>query len=113
MPSILLRLLPVVLALLLLAAHFLRAGSIVLVMACLGTLVLLAWRRPWVPMVVQLVLALATVEWLITLVVGVEARMAAGVPWLRMALIIGVVALFTALSIVPLRSRALRQWYGS
>ena len=107
-----LRLLPVVLALLLLAAHFLRAGLITLVMLSLATIALLGWRRPWVPTVVQLVLALGTIEWVRTLVVGVDARLDAGAPYLRMALIIGAVALCTALSILALRSPVLRRHYS-
>jgi hypothetical protein len=107
-----LRLLPVVLALLLLAAHFLRAGLVPFVTLSLATAVLLAWRKPWVPKVVQVVLGLATIVWVRVLVVTLAARMASGAPYLRMSFIIGGVALATALAILLLRTAAVRRWYG-
>lgn len=106
-----LRLLPVLISLLLVAAHFFRAGqtAIVAVLLCMPLLLLV--RKTWVPWVFQVVLVLAAVEWLLTLIDIARLRMQTGDSWLRMAVILGVVALFTALSGLVFRSKALRAWF--
>jgi hypothetical protein len=53
-----LRLLPVVISLLLLGAHFLRAGQTSLVVVSLVLLIPLFFRKSWVPRLIQLVLLL-------------------------------------------------------
>lgn len=50
---ILLQLLPVVVSLLVLGAHFLRGGHVVFVALVIGTLALLGVRRRWAARVVQ------------------------------------------------------------
>lgn len=103
-----LRLLPVFISFLLLAAHFLRAGQVVVVGLLLALLLLLFIRKFWVPRVIQVVLLLGAVEWVVTLYSVAQLRIASGLPWTRMAIILGVVALFTALSSLVFRSEALR-----
>ncbi len=102
-----LRLLPVFISFLLLAAHFLRAGQVVISIVLLSLLALLFLRKTWVPWVIQLVLLLGTVEWLRTLYSVAQLRIEFDVPWMRMATILGMVALFTALSCLVFRSEAL------
>lgn len=96
--GIALRLMPAALGLLLIAAHFLRAGLPLLSGTLLALGVLLAVRRPWSGRVLQVTLALACLEWLRTLAVLSRVRLAEGAPWLRMALILAAVALWTAWS---------------
>ena len=103
-----LRLLPVFISFLLLAAHFLRAGQVVVVVVLLALLFLLFVRKFWVPWIIQVILLLGAVEWLVTLYSVAQLRIASGMPWTRMAIILGVVALFTALSSLVFRSEALR-----
>ena len=67
-------------------------------LACLALLLLLAWRRPWVPRLMQVAMMLGTAEWLWSAFWLVQQRMALGQPWIRMAIILLVVALFTAAS---------------
>ena len=100
-----LRLVPVALALLVLGAHFLRAGNLAMVAADLAVVALLFVRRPWAARAVQLALGLGALEWLRTLMLLAEERRTAGVPYLRMTLILGSVALATALSLLAFRSR--------
>ncbi len=88
-------LIPVLLSHLLLAAHFLRAGHELLVLACLALPLLLMARRPWAARLVQLALALGALEWARTLFVLVRQRVALQEPWTRMALVLGAVALLT------------------
>jgi hypothetical protein len=101
-----LRLLPPALAALVLAAHFYRAGNLVLAGAAVGLVVLLFVPRAWAARVVQVGLVAGAVEWLLTLWRLVEMRQAMGQPYARLAAILAAVALFTALSALSFRPRA-------
>lgn len=105
------RLLPVVISLILLAAHFYRAGQYVLVLVSLVFVFLLLIRKTWVPRLTQLALLLGAFEWLRTLYFIVQTRVEFGLPWNRLAIILGVVALFTALSGLVFRNKALCKRY--
>jgi hypothetical protein len=106
------RLLPVLLSAVLLAAHFSRHDIPVLAVASLAFPAVLLIRRPWVPRVVRAALLLSAVEWIRTGVALGRARVAAGEPWVRMAAILGVVALATALATLVFRLPAVRARYG-
>lgn len=107
-----LKLMPVLLSLLLLAAHFFRAGQMVLVVVSLALIFILVLRQTWVPRLMQVVLLLGALEWLRTLFFMVQMRMEFGMPYTRLSIILGVVALFTALSGLVFRSEALQSWYS-
>ena len=107
----LLRLLPVILSFLLLAAHFLRAGWPALSVLCLALLPLLMLRRWWVPPLFQALLLLGAVEWLRTLAMLVLMRIAQQQDWGRATMILLPVAVLTALSALVFRSAGLRQRY--
>ena len=106
-------LLPAVLSLLVLAAHFLRSGQVVLVALALLGAALVAVPRAWAARALQVVLALAALEWVRTLLGLVADRRAEGRPFARMAVILGVVALTAALSALAFRSRRLRARYAA
>ena len=108
-----LQLLPVVLSLLVLGAHFLRAGNIAMVAAVLVVLGLLGVRRRWAARGVQAALLLGALEWVRTLVDLVALRTQAGQPVLRLVLILGGVALVTGLSALVFRAAGLRSRYES
>lgn len=108
---IVLSFLPVVLSLLVLGAHFLRTGNMVLVAAALAPVVLLGVRRRWAARVIQLVLVIGAVEWIRTLVALAAARAEAGQPLIRLCLILGGVALLTALSALVFRTASARAWF--
>ena len=107
----LLRLLPVILSVLLLGAHFYRAGQTLVAGLCVAALALLFLRNRWVPRLFQVVLVLGALEWLRTLYMIASMRIALEQPWARLAVILGAVALFTALSGLVFRSRALKSRY--
>ena len=109
----LVRLLPVILSAMLIAAHVVRRGHLFLAVGVLAMLPLLQVRRRWVPRVAQVVLLLATLEWLRTALVLAGERVSLGQPWVRMAVILGTVALVTAASALVFRRRAVRDWYGA
>jgi hypothetical protein len=107
----LLRLLPVIISFLLLGAHFYRAGAGFAAGVCVAFPLLLFLRKRWVPRLFQILLVLGALEWLITLYDFATIRIALEQAWARLALILGAVALFTALSGWVFRSRALMSWY--
>lgn len=98
------RLIPLLLSCLLLQAHFIRAGLTPLVIFALVLPFLLLIKSPWSTRFVQLCLVLGSAEWLRIIFVYVGQRQPLGEPWLRLALILGAVALFTGLSALPLSS---------
>lgn len=108
----LLRLLPVMLTFLLLATHFYRAGHLPLVAVCLAAPLLLLLRKPWVPRLFQVLLVFGSLVWLRSLYTFAAMRIAFEQPWARLAVILGAVAVFTALSGLVFRSRVLRSWFG-
>ncbi len=86
------------LALLLLAAHFFRAGLVPLAGLSAALVVLLFVRAPWAARVLQVALAVGTIEWVRTAWVFAAARAAAEEPYARLLGIIGTVAAVTALA---------------
>jgi len=107
----LVRLLPVALSLLLLGAHFYRAGWPAATLVCVGLLPLLVLRRWWVPSVFQALLVLAALERLRTLLMIALMRIANEQEWARMAIILGLVAAFTAASALVFRASTLQSRY--
>ncbi|MCB9418374.1 MAG: hypothetical protein H6667_01105 [Ardenticatenaceae bacterium] len=104
-----LRLLPVILSILLLAAHFLREGSIVLVVLLVAALALLFVRRSWIARIFQIGLILGGLEWLRTLLNLIIQRQMLGQSWERMVLILGFVVVFTMGSALVFQMAALRE----
>ena len=107
-----LRLLPVIVSLLLLAAHFMRAGNYFLFGFSFGLLLLLFRKKAYIARLIQLVLIGGTVEWIRTTIIYVQERQDAGEPWIRLMLILGSVSLFTALSALSLQNKHLKDVYG-
>jgi ferredoxin len=99
------------LSLLLAAAHFLRWGELGVSLAFLLLAGLLFRRQGWMRPVMQLMLLGAAVVWGMTTMEMVRMRMSFGLPWVRMALILGGVAGLTVLSAALLQSGRLRGWY--
>ena len=98
-----LRTLPVVLSALVLAAHFFRTRSLALVVLSLALGLLLLVPQRWAARVVQAGLVLGALEWVRTLVSFAGQRMETGRPWARLAVILGGVAVATALSAFAVR----------
>jgi hypothetical protein len=109
---LLVRLTPVLLAALLLAAHFYRAGALGFAAVAVASLALLRVRRPWAARAMQAGLAVGAAEWLRTLASFAALRMSLGQPYARMALILGTVALVTLLASLAFETRAMRARYG-
>jgi hypothetical protein len=106
------RLLPVFVSALLLAAHFSRNDLPLLIPLSLAFPLLLLIRRPWAARAVQALLVLGALEWVRRLVQLALQRQADGESWARLAAILGAVAVFTAASALVFRLPALRERYG-
>lgn len=88
------RLLPAILSALVLGAHASRNGWPLAVAALLAaTPLLLVARKLWAVRVVQAVLVLGALEWARTLLRLIDVRQAHGMPYVRMAWILGGVAI--------------------
>ncbi len=96
------------LALLLLAAHFFRAGLMPLAALCVVLPALLFSRATWAVRTLQIVLALGALEWLRTAWVFAAARAAQGQPYGRLLAILGTLAALTAVASAVQSRRAVR-----
>ncbi|HVN87628.1 MAG TPA: hypothetical protein VMW17_22555 [Candidatus Binatia bacterium] len=105
-----LQLVPVVLSLLVLAAHFLRGGSPILIVV-LAILALVGVRRAWAARVIQASLIVGALEWCRTLFELAVERAHNRQPAGRLVVILGSVALVTLLSSLLFQTRTLRRVY--
>lgn len=105
-------LIPTLFSLLVLAAHFTRAGQpwLACLSLALGALTLV--RRRWAATVLQVGLILGAVEWVRTTVAYVQVRQELGLPSGRLMLILGGVAALSALAALPYRTRTLRRRFA-
>jgi hypothetical protein len=65
---------------------------------CVAAVALLFVKRPFAAHVLRLGLAAGTIVWIVTAWRIAQDRMAAGTPYVRMLVILGLVAAFTALA---------------
>lgn len=98
------RLVPLVVSALLLGAHFYRGGELFLAIAVAAAPLILLIRRPGAVASLQVALFVGAAEWVRTALEIASFRAAMGAPSTRMFVILGAVAVFTALSAWPLRN---------
>ncbi len=106
------RLLPVILSLLVLAAHFYRAGNLILVVLIAASPLLLLIRTSWIVRLIQVELLLGGIEWIRTAIKLVHIRQAHNLPWERLAIILGSVAAFTILSTLVFNLKGLKKRFN-
>ena len=68
-------------------------------------------KKSWIPRLFQVVLLAGALEWLRSLYFLAAMRIAWDQPWTRLAIILGAVALLTALSGLVFNNRKLRSYY--
>ena len=95
----------------LIAAHFLRAGSLIPTALCLLTPLLFLVRRRWSLLLLQVLAYAAAVIWLGTAWQIVAMRRFFGEPWLLAAVILVTVALISVLAGLLLRKGSLQERY--
>lgn len=93
----------------LLAAHFLRAGSLLLTFVCLVLPFTMLSRRVWSLYATRGMLGLGVLVWLGTMAARVMSRLEYGQPFLRLASILGAVTAFNALALALLLPRSVRE----
>jgi hypothetical protein len=109
---VVLYLFPPVIGFLLLAAHFFRSENLLIALVSFLAIFLVFVRRPWAAYTIQVFLVLGSVEWLRSTISLVLSRSASGEPFLRLAIILGSVTLFTALSTLAFLTGKLRDHFG-
>jgi hypothetical protein len=105
------RLLPVIFSTSIMAAHFSRAGNGFLMLMCLLLPFLLFVKKQWVARLFQVLLIIGGLIWIQSIVHYAKIRIAMGESWTRLAIILGVVALFTALSALVFQGKSLKERY--
>jgi hypothetical protein len=100
------------LALLLLAAHFFHAGAGLVAAICILLITLLFVPRAWAGRLLQVVLALGAIEWILTAYTLAQVRLRHGDPYLRLVIILGSVALLTAVAAALFQHPAMRARFG-
>lgn len=100
---------PAFVCLLLLAAHFLRAGDLLVVLICLALCPLLAAPWRWAIKLIQVILILAAVEWIFTALDLIQQRTEEGADWHRGAAILLVVSLFNLVAVALLQKHSIRK----
>ncbi|MDF1574051.1 MAG: hypothetical protein P1P86_02525 [Bacteroidales bacterium] len=105
------RVLPVILAFGLLAAHFSRSNLFPLVFVSLFLPFLLLIKRAWVARSIQLLLLLGAAEWIRAMFGYIEIRRSLGEDWGRLAIILVTVAILTACAGLVFRGKALKKSY--
>ena len=108
---ILLQLLPVILSFVLIGAHFLRDGYLLMVAFSLAVPFVLLVGRTWAARAVQVLLIIAAGEWIRTTIGLVTARQEEGQDYLRLAVILGAVTLLTLGSTFVFHSHTLKHRY--
>ena len=89
------RFLAIILAAILLAAHFLRSFSIIPMLVCLLAPLLLLIRKRWSLLSLQFATIPAALIWLLTLYGIIQQRIFEQRSWTASAIILGTVTLFT------------------
>ena len=105
---IFIRLLPAIISSLLLSAHFSRANMNGLALVFVLLPLLLLVKREGVARLFQIVLFVGMIVWIETAVRLIKMRQAAGESWTRLAIILGMVALFTGLSALVFETKSLK-----
>lgn len=101
----------IILCLLLIGAHFLRVGNIILVVILLLSPLLLLLKKPVSARIVQVILLLGSVEWIRTIVMTVRFRIHIQQPWGRYMIIMGSVTFLTIAAAALFNLRNLKSRY--
>ena len=107
-----LRIVLLIISYLLLIAHFLREGEVLLTALYLLVPFFLIIKKKWSLILLQIFIYGGVLVWIQTLFSLIVARIDMGAPWLRMAIILGVVILITLISGLLLNSRLIKEKYS-
>ena len=103
---------PIVLCSLLMAAHLRRANMLVLQYVILAIPFLLFWKNKIAARTIQILLMIYGYEWIRTITYYARIRTEKGEDWLRLAIILGVVALLNFATVLVFRTKSMKERYG-
>ena len=106
-----LKILPIILCFLLLAAHFGRANLLILQIISILIPFMLFWKTKIAAIIIQACLILAGIEWIRTAVYYARIRIENGEPWLRLAIILGSVAILNFATALVFRTKSMKARY--
>lgn len=101
----------IILCFILMAAHLSRADMIMLSIISLLFPFILLWKHKISAITVQIALGLFGLEWIRALVYYARIRVENGEDWLRLALILGTVAIINFATILVYRTRYMKEKY--
>jgi len=110
--KIFMKIIPIILCSLLMAAHFGRASLFALQIASLLIPFLLFWKSRISARLIQIFLILYGFEWIRTLIYYARIRSENGESWLRLAIILGVVALLNFAAVLVFKTKSMKQRYS-
>lgn len=93
------------------AAHLFRANLMVLLLISLSIPFLLLWKNKSAAIIIQLFLVLSGLEWIRTLINAVQIRITYNEDWIRLAIILGAVALLNFAAIFVFRTSYMIERY--
>ena len=105
------KILPIILCFLLLAAHFGRANLFILQIISILIPFLLFWKTKVTAFIIQACLLLAGIEWIRTTVYYTQIRIENGEPWLRLAIILGAIAVLNFATILVFSTKSMKEKY--
>ena len=105
------KILPVILCSLIMAAHLGRANMFVLQIITLLVPFILIWKNKISARAVQLFLIIYGFEWIRTIFYYAQIRIAKGEDWSRLAIILGIVALLNFATILVFRTKSMKERY--
>ena len=106
------KILPIVLCSLLMAAHLGRANMFILQYISLLIPFLLFWKNKISARAIQLFLILYGFEWIRMIFYYARIREPKGEDWLRLAIILGVVAILNFATVLAFRTKSMKERYG-
>lgn len=107
----LLRIFPLILSCLMMSAHFYRHFNYPLMAISLLVPFLLLIKKRWALYVIQVLALAGAGVWVNTIVVIADARISYGTPWIRMAVILGAIAIFTLCSGLLMNLKKIKEKY--
>ena len=94
-----------------LGAHFMRGSEPFLTIVCILTPFILLIKKRFSLILVQVMAYAGGSVWIYTIIEIARRRIEYGQPWIRMAIILGAVALITVLAGLLLNSRKMKEKY--
>lgn len=109
---LIIRLVPLIFAQLLFAAHIMRSFGSIWAMVILILLFTLFIRRDWILRLWQVVIAFEVIEWIRITIIIVQLRLAVDMPYIRLLIIMSAVIIFNLFVIYLLRRPKVKTFYS-